>query len=239
MPLLRALLQFAKNTHKQNPLTSNTLMTIGLLGAGDLITQYIEVKFINAPEKDQLKLPSNAELWQMTKSTFDIAKVSHMFTSKSTHRQSRAVKDKSQAAKEEESFWAQVDWKRTAKMSAVGLIMGPFNHKWYDFLDKIFPTKTGKIVLCKVLLDQILAAPTMNLMSIAGCFDYADKSVWDLVQFTKDKFMTIYTYDCAVWPAAQVINFIFVSPVYRVMYVNGVSLMWNSVLSFLMFEGED
>lgn len=236
MPILRALLKICKNTHQKNPMKSNTLMTIGLLGAGDLITQYIEIKFINSPKYDQFKLPSNAELWEMTKSTFDIAKISHMLKNSSKLLR---VKEKSSKEKEEESFWAQIDWKRAAKLSAVGLVMGPFCHKWYSFLDKIFPTKTGKIILCKVLLDQILAAPAMNLMSIAGCFDYTGKSVGDAVQFVKDKFMTIYTYDCAVWPAAQVINFIFVSPVYRVMYVNGVSLLWNSVLSFLMFEEQE
>jgi hypothetical protein len=38
-----------------------------------------------------------------------------------------------------------------------------------------------------------------------------------------------------MWSPAQVLNFMFVSPQYRVLYVNIVTLFWNIILSTLLF----
>ena len=39
-------------------------------------------------------------------------------------------------------------------------------------------------------------------------------------------------YDCSLWPAAQALNFLYVPPVYRVVYVNVVTVAWNVFLSY-------
>ena len=38
--------------------------------------------------------------------------------------------------------------------------------------------------------------------------------------------------DCAVWPPLQLINFLYVSPTYRVLYVNTTNVAWNIFLSY-------
>lgn len=39
--------------------------------------------------------------------------------------------------------------------------MGPCNHGWYTFLDKILPAVNPLVVVKKILMDQIVAAPFM------------------------------------------------------------------------------
>ena len=44
-------------------------------------------------------------------------------------------------------------------MFSIGILLGPFNHGWYTLLDKVLPGQTGKIVVKKILADQIIASP--------------------------------------------------------------------------------
>ena len=37
--------------------------------------------------------------------------------------------------------------------------------------------------------------------------------------------------DCAVWPPLMLINFLYVPPAYRVLYVNSATVAWNIFLS--------
>lgn len=52
-----------------------------------------------------------------------------------------------------------VNWHRTLRMATLGMCMGPLNHGWYKLLDSVLVGVSGRIVLKKVLADQLVMAP--------------------------------------------------------------------------------
>ena len=53
----------------------------------------------------------------------------------------------------------KIDWKRTSRMATLGFCMGPINHSWYMFLDRVILGQGLKMVGKKVLADQLVMAP--------------------------------------------------------------------------------
>ena len=60
------------------------------------------------------------------------------------------------------------DWRRTTRMTTLGVLMGPVNHYWYWALDFVMPGRAGKTVLKKVLADQLVMAPVCCVLFYTG-----------------------------------------------------------------------
>eukprot|EP01137_Pigoraptor_chileana_P011234 Opistho-2@61773 len=104
-----------------------------------------------------------------------------------------------------------VDWMRAARMGAVGLVLGPFHHHWYAFIDRRLPSSQGIInVVKKVTVDQALFAPFCILSFFGGVATLEGKPAADVKEEVGRKFWPTYKVDCAIWPVAQVLNFYFV-----------------------------
>ena len=63
----------------------------------------------------------------------------------------------------------RIDWRRTARMATMGLAcLGPLNHNWYIFLDKILPGTTVRTVTKKVLVDILVMGPVFLVSFYTG-----------------------------------------------------------------------
>lgn len=125
------------------------------------------------------------------------------------------------------------DWARNLRMATLGLLMGPVNHYWYVALDFVMPGRAGKTVFKKVLADQLVMAPVCCVLFYTGMCFLERKTSRQAMGELKVKFWPTYKMDCTVWPAAQVVNFYFVPPAWRVTYNSVMTFLWTVFLSYM------
>ncbi|XP_068599833.1 mpv17-like protein 2 [Brachionichthys hirsutus] len=125
------------------------------------------------------------------------------------------------------------EWRRTRNMFLVGLSFGPILHYWYIWLDKVFAGRTIKTVVKKVLMDQLIASPIIGMWFFVGMGLVQGHTLSEGLREYKRMFWQFYKADWCVWPAAQMINFYYLSPKYRILYINCVTLGWDVYLSHL------
>ncbi|XP_044737668.1 mpv17-like protein 2 [Chrysoperla carnea] len=127
--------------------------------------------------------------------------------------------------------------KRTAHMSASGLVSGVIAHNWYRFLDfYLSPDRKLKVAFRKLLLDQFIGSPIFLAAFFVTLAILEQSTFEEFKSELKGKAIKLYTAEWIVWPPAQMINFYLIPLQYRVLFDNLVSLGYNIYTSQVKHE---
>ncbi|XP_054286120.1 mpv17-like protein 2 [Macrosteles quadrilineatus] len=130
------------------------------------------------------------------------------------------------------------DGLRTHHMSISGLTVGIICHNWYKVLDKALPGRTLKIVLKKVVIDQIICSP-ICITAFFLTLGYLENSSWtEVKREIISKGHRLYVAEWIIWPPAQIINFYILPTRFRVLYDNTISLGYDVYTSYVKHDCE-
>jgi len=117
-------------------------------------------------------------------------------------------------------------------MTCIGIgLMGVAGGKWYALIDKKLPGTDMRTIAKKVCLDQFVFAPPFYFSFYFGMSLLEGHSLQHTYEHVKKKFLPTYAVDLLFWPAAQAVNFRFVTPPNRVLYISSLCIFWNAFLS--------
>ena len=126
------------------------------------------------------------------------------------------------------------DVMRTIRLGSFGfLIHGTTGHYFYGMLDSKLPGTAPKTVATKVLIDQTIWNPIFGLMFFGYLNICEGKSFEDYTKKIKADLKTAVMGSWAVWVPAHTINFAFIPPSQRLLYINSIQIGYNIFLSFL------
>jgi protein Mpv17 len=126
------------------------------------------------------------------------------------------------------------DLMRTVRMGSFGfLIHGTTGHYFYGFLDGKFPGTKPMTVATKVAIDQTVWNPIFGLMFFGYLNLVEGKSLKDYQNKIEQDLKTAVIGSWAVWVPAHTVNFAFIPPSQRLLYINTIQIGYNIFLSFL------
>eukprot|EP00616_Rhizochromulina_sp_CCMP1243_P013725 CAMPEP_0118978430 /NCGR_PEP_ID=MMETSP1173-20130426/23677_1 /TAXON_ID=1034831 /ORGANISM="Rhizochromulina marina cf, Strain CCMP1243" /LENGTH=179 /DNA_ID=CAMNT_0006928625 /DNA_START=11 /DNA_END=550 /DNA_ORIENTATION=- len=126
------------------------------------------------------------------------------------------------------------DVMRTVRLGSFGLLVhGTTGHYFYGFLDSKLPGTKPVTVASKVLIDQVFWNPCFGIMFFTYLGLAEGKSFADIMKKIKADLKTAVMGSWAVWVPAHTINFAFIPPSQRLLYINSIQIGYNIFLSFL------
>ncbi|KAK1598346.1 Mpv17/PMP22 family protein [Colletotrichum navitas] len=124
------------------------------------------------------------------------------------------------------------DLSRTARMALYGgAIFGPIATNWFKFLQNnvVLKNKNAEI-LARVVVDQGVFAPVMIGVFLSSMATLEGGSVQEKLD---KNYKTALASNYMLWPFVQMVNFKLIPLQHRLLFVNVISIGWNSYLSFL------
>ena len=113
-------------------------------------------------------------------------------------------------------------------------------HYWYIYLDKFMGRgRTQKLVLKKVLVDQIVFSP-VNLICYFATVGLLERRTLKYIyeEFKQKGMQNIYLVEWGIWPAAQWVNFYLLPMRYRILFDNVISFFFDIYSPYIKYKTE-
>ncbi|KAI5720018.1 hypothetical protein M8J77_000702 [Diaphorina citri] len=125
-----------------------------------------------------------------------------------------------------------IDTAALGRYAILGTCINPnILYFWYKWLDKAFTGKSAQIVVKKVLIDQFCMTPPLYAIFYTSMSLMEGKD--DIFAELREKFLPTFQTSCIFWLPAQTINFFFLPPAARVIFVGTCSFVWINILCWL------
>jgi protein Mpv17 len=131
----------------------------------------------------------------------------------------------------------KIDLKETAKFAIIGLTLhGPLVYSSFRWLEKLSGGQSRNATFRNAAKYAAISQVTFFPMFSTAFFAYMGLLEGLSLNECKEKVVkvlppTMIT-GTAFWPAVTVVNFMYVPPAARVLYVNAAGLFWNAWLSY-------
>jgi hypothetical protein len=133
---------------------------------------------------------------------------------------------------------SSINWYQTWEFCLMGvLLQAPVTHYYYIFLDDFLPptpTPWTSVTLIKLLIDQLIFAPTF----LAAVFIFLDvmdgKSIEGIRHHLISDWCSTIVANWKLWVPATFFNLAFCPPCYRVLFSNIIFFVWSIILSTLI-----
>ncbi|GMT35984.1 hypothetical protein PFISCL1PPCAC_27281, partial [Pristionchus fissidentatus] len=118
------------------------------------------------------------------------------------------------------------DWKRTLRLIVFSAtFFAPLNHFYYRWLDKtIIGGSRGRIVVKKIMIDTA-TGPVFASSYVVGINIMEGNSISAGFSEYRNKFIHFLALDAFLWMPVQALNFYFVPPSFRVLFVSCAALV--------------
>jgi len=127
-----------------------------------------------------------------------------------------------------------LDYARLATLTAFGFLYhGPSGHYFYNWLDSKIVGTDGKSVATKVAIDQIFWCPLFMTVFFTYLGLVNGDSFATIADKIKNDLLTACQGSWKIWPIVHAVNFKFISTKHRLVFINGVQILFNMFLSLL------
>lgn len=131
-----------------------------------------------------------------------------------------------------------MDILRLGKVVVVGFVIGLFIYYWYKYLDRIFFGRSMRIVIKKVVIDQVICFFIVIVLYLYIILIFEKKIISEINKEIMFKGVVLFVVELFVWFLVQYFSFFYFFIKYRGVYDNVILFGYDCLFSYVKFDLE-